>query len=680
MSRKKWVTRPVDKSKAAEIAGSFGIDIMSALILVARGIDTAEKVSAFFGRGAVLSDPFSLADMDKAVARISRAIDGFERICVYGDYDCDGLTATTVLYTYLDSNGADVVYYIPSRIDEGYGLNTEAIDKLKEIGVNLIVTVDNGISAVKEAEYIKELGMELVVTDHHTPGDELPEAEAVVDPHRADDFSAFKDFAGVGVAFKLICALEQSFEGDSDPEFLLSQFSDLVAIGTIADLVPLNGENRLLVKRGIRLLNREPRPGFEALKTLAGIEDDVTSDKIAYSFAPRINAAGRMGDAGSALLLLMTEDPVEAESLAAALNNYNDERHKAEGEIFDAVKKQIEADASLLNGRVLVFAGHGWHSGVMGIVAARIVETYGKPAIVISKGEDGIAHGSCRSIEGFSIYDAVASCSDILVHFGGHPLAAGLGLKNEDTDIFRKRINEYALTKERAFGTLNIDVKLLPRNINTDILESLSRLEPYGSGNPAPVFGLFKMTVQSVRAIGSGKHIRLELSRDGETVTAVKFGMTAEEFPFRTGDVADFTVKLGENVYRGVRGVSVQICEMRPSGTDDGELFGSLALYDDILAYSEIPAECAAICPDRKTVASVYTYIRSTGSFPYSTEILAYRTGIDCGKTGTVQVCLDALREMKLISGANGVYTVLPVSGKVDLGDAPVLKKLGYKG
>ena len=677
MSRKKWNIRKTDKAKATELAKACEIDIMSALILQARGIDTPEKINDFFGDNVALSNPFSMRDMDKAVNRIIKAIDEYEHICIYGDYDCDGLTSTAVLYTYLEANGANLEYYIPSRLNEGYGLNKAAIDKIKERGVKLIITVDNGISAIDEAEYIAELGMELVVTDHHQATDTLPKAVAVVDPHRSDDESPFKEFAGVGVAFKLICAIEERLEEDYDVKFMLEQFGDLVALGTIADLVPMLGENRSLVKSGLEMMNEEPRVGLEALREVSGI-DDINSTSVAFYMAPRINAAGRVGDAEKALTLLLSSDSELVEEIAEKLNQYNDDRHKTETEIFAAVQQQIFENPALTHGRVLVFAGENWHGGVMGIVASKIVELYGKPAIVICKGEDGIAHGSCRSITGFSIYDALVACSDILVHFGGHPQAAGLGLKNDDIDLFRDRINQYAISKERVFGTIDIDVKLLPQSINNNILFCLDLLEPYGNKNPTPIFGLFKMQIVEYRSMGGGKHIRVDLCRDGNYISAIKFGMPPENFPFKNNEIVDFAVKLSENVYNGIQSVSVQIVDMRPSMQDDDDVFDSIAKYDDIYSYVELPEKIRSLCPDRVTIAGIYTYIRNHREFRFDAGTLCYRLGLPAEKTGTVQVCLDALVELRLIENNNGIYRILPVDKKVSLGEAPILKKLGY--
>ena len=687
MSRKKWVTRPIDKNLAVYLANSCDIDVMAALVLAARGIDTPEKVREFFCHGFKLSDPFKIMDMDKAVVRIRRAVDDYERICVYGDYDCDGLTATSIMYTYLDCAGADVIYYIPSRLNEGYGLNKNAIDKLHANGVSLIVTVDNGITANEEADYIRSLGIDLVITDHHQPSDKLPEAVAVVDPHRSDDTSLFKDFAGVGVAFKTICALEQylSMQDEEFPEmdafeceFLIEQFADLVALGTIADLVPLTGENRYLVRKGISYMNARPRPGISSLIEQVGIDGKITSEKIAYYISPRINAAGRVGHTEDALMLLMTEYEDEAASLASDLNDYNAKRHRAENAIYLAVKEQIAQNPDSLRDRILVFAGDGWHSGVMGIVASKISERYGKPAIVISKGEDGIAHGSCRSIEGINIFEALKACEDLLVHFGGHPLAAGLGLKNEDIDKFRERVNMYAIDFPRIYGISEIDAKLLPQNITPELVDIMETLEPFGNSNPVPLFGLFKTTIESVRSIGGGKHVRVDICRDGVVHNAVKFGMTVEQFPFKKGDMADFIVKISKNFFRNKIDVTLQIVEMRPSGTDDDKLFASLSDYENAYLPSVTPAECAGVRPDRAFMGKVYTYLRGKQTFPYDEEILTNQLGLHCSNVGKVKICLDALCECGLIKNDENGFSVVPVTEKVDIAGTDILKKIGY--
>ena len=440
MSRKKWIVKSGDKEYATKLSEELGISPYAALIASTRGIKTAEEAKDFFGIGEHKSiDPMDFPDMYAAVKRVQKALDEFERIAVYGDYDADGVTSTALLYSYLEMQGADVVYYVPNRHTEGYGLSYEAIDKLSMMGVKLIITVDNGISAVEEAKYINELEMDLVITDHHLPSDSLPQAAAVVDPHRADCNLDFKDYAGVGVAYKLICALEGEENGITD------SFVDLVTIGTIADVMPLVKENREFVRRGVEMLADSDRTGIQALMEAAGLsERKINSTSIAFGICPRINAAGRMGSADRAIRLLLSDDYDEAVMLAQEINDENTARQHTEQEILTQADEQIRSNPGWKYQNVLVVAVEGWHDGVVGIVASRLVEKYGKPTLVITvDGED--AKGSGRSIEGFNLYDAICCCGDCLTHFGGHMLAAGIGLKASNIPVFRQKINKYAV-------------------------------------------------------------------------------------------------------------------------------------------------------------------------------------------------------------------------------------------
>ncbi|MCD7797529.1 MAG: single-stranded-DNA-specific exonuclease RecJ, partial [Clostridiales bacterium] len=440
MAYKKWIIGHADKEKASQISEKLNIDPFISYLLAVRGFDDELGVSDFLSDSARFISPFSLIDMDKAAERVNRAVQTGEKICIYGDYDCDGVTATALLYSYLESEGADVIYYIPDRFTDGYGLNKGAVDKTKELETDLIITVDNGISAVEEAEYIYSLGMELVVTDHHQPGDVLPSAEAVVDPHRTDNDIPFRDFAGVGVAFKLVCAL---YGGEVDE--LLEQYADLVTIGTIGDTMPLVNENRSIVKIGLKEINSSSRLGISKLVSRAGMNPgEISADDIAFRICPRINAAGRMDKALLALELLLSDDDEDAQVRTERLCNDNEYRHTVENNINESIRDEIALNPELVYDRVIVVDGKNYHKGVIGISAARLTEEYSKPAVVISVDDDGNATGSARSIEGFNMYKAVASCSDLLSHFGGHSLAAGLGLKANDIELFRKRINAYA--------------------------------------------------------------------------------------------------------------------------------------------------------------------------------------------------------------------------------------------
>ena len=573
MSRKKWLTAHIDKDLAAQVAESHSLDPFVSLILASRGITDYEDVEEFFEPDFCFCDPYLITDMDKAVERIEKAIENGEKICVFGDYDADGVTSTTLMYLYLSSCGADVVYYIPDRVSEGYGMNCSAIQKLANQDVKLIVTVDNGISAIEEIDYAKTLGIDCVVTDHHKVGDTLPDAVAVVDPHREDCNLHFKDWAGVGVAFKVVCALEKG-----DYSEILNDYADIIAIGTVADVVDLKDENRAIVKYGVSKINTNPCNGVNALRQIAGVsERPLNAVGVTYSLAPRINAAGRIESAQTALNLLLCDDLKVALDFAEQVDICNRKRHDFENEIMEAAVAHIESNDMLKHSKVIVVCGEGWHHGVIGIVAARITEKYGKPTIVITfDGDEGT--GSARSIDGFSVYDAIKSCEDMLTHFGGHTMAAGLGIKRENVERFFISINEYAKSIEDAVPTLMLDCKLNPAYINASLVESLETLEPFGAGNPQPLFGIFGVRLSSIQPVGEGKHLRLGFTKANTQFTAMKFSATLNDFPFREGDIVDLAVRIEKNEFRGEIKASVQIRDVRFSGVDVENLFKSMEL------------------------------------------------------------------------------------------------------
>lgn len=676
MSRKYWRISSFDKKQAALLAYEYGYDEFAVLLLNSRGITSPEAVADFLDNEAELSDPFLIKDMEKAVLRIRKAVDNYEKIAVYGDYDADGVTATALLYLYLETIGAYVTYYIPSRMDEGYGLHNEAIDSLAEQGVKLIITVDNGINSVSEAEYIKNKGIDLVITDHHQPGNVLPDAVAVVNPHRADDTSPFKELAGVGVAFKLASALE-----DGDCDAVLSDFADIVAIGTIADIVPLKGENRTLAVRGIAAVNDSQRVGINALKEVTGYRDkEFTSSSVAFTIAPRINAAGRIESATTALKLLLAEDEIDAEMLANQLDGFNIMRQDTEAGIVSEAVNRIENNDELKYSKVLVVDGENWHSGVIGIVASKLVDRYGKPAIVIAKDGSGEAKGSCRSIDGFSLFDALTDSNDLLVRFGGHTLAAGFTVRDDMIDNFRKRINEYAEKQPLFYPILKLDCKLNPSTINMGLVDTISALEPFGAENPQPLFGLYKVTITGIKPLGAtGKHIRLNFEKKLTQFSAVYFGMSADCFPYDVGDVVDLAVTVDKNEFRGEVKPNIYIKAVKDSNFTDEDYFASEMLYSKIrkgMPLSE--KERLDACPDRAFSAAVFRFVKSKKTCLYTAEQIAVKLGFGSVMTCKVQIALDAFCELGLMKNENGNYSVIENAARVSLGSSKILMQLGY--
>lgn len=669
MSYKKWIVADADKEKASILSEKLNIDPFIAFLLVSRGIDDELTASEFLSESSRFISPFSLIDMDKAVERINSALDNDEKICIYGDYDCDGVTATALLYSFLESLGANVIYYIPHRITDGYGMNKHAIDEIKRLDTDLIITVDNGISAIEEAEYIYSLGMQLVVTDHHQVGGLLPRAEAVVNPHREDNDIEFKDYAGVGVAFKLACALY-----DGDVEEMLEQYADLVTIGTIGDVVSLRSENRTLVKFGLKLINNDSRIGISALKEAAGSAGDLLSaTDIAFQLCPRINAAGRMDHSAIAVELLVADDYEQAKFRAEQLNAENVHRHEVENNIIEDINEIISSNPKLVDDRVIVIGGKGYHKGVIGITAAHLAEAYGKPAIVIGVDENGDATGSARSIEGFNIFDAISSCKDLLGHFGGHPLAAGLSIKSNYIDLFRQRINEYAKDKYPVMPmqSLRIDCKLSPHYLNVELVDNLFSLEPYGADNTQPIFGLYNFVLQSVTPIGDGKHIRIEAAKKGKTVRIVKFKTTADEFPYKAGESLDFAVKLSKNLYKGKIYLSIQAVDFRKNGIDIDKYCKEKA---DVDLFRLGNKNTTQLYPDRAVCSAVYRFLKQNNGWSYAVDDLYFALN-NAVTYGQLHYALGAFEEAGLIS-RNGKITINKVSGKADLENTNILKTL----
>lgn len=667
MAIKKWVIRQADKERASQISEKFNIDPFVAFLMVSRGIVDDIDVVNFMTDEFMLSSPFDMADMDEAVFTVSEAIENGDKICVYGDYDCDGVTSTTLLVDFLRSKGADVCYYIPSRETEGYGLNNSAIDEIARWGVNLIITVDNGISAFDEAEHIYELGMSLVVTDHHQLTDgKLPRAEAVVNPHREDNAMDFRDFCGVGVAFKLAVAMDED-----NVEDIVERYIDLVAIGTIADVMPLKEENRAFVRRGLQKLNNNPRKSLAPL--IKRNSNEITSQDIAFQICPRINAIGRMGDAKRAVEFLLCDDTAQAASACNSLDEENASRQQVEQEIIEDVKKQIKKNPRLAASPVIVVAGKGYHHGVIGIVAAHILEKYGKPTFVIGIDENGIARGSARSVEGFNIFEALSACSDDMIQFGGHPLAAGITLKEDMIEKFSADINEFAIKNYPVMPQveLTLDFKLAPSYLNLNLVDSLSVLEPYGAGNSQAVFGIYKLRLLGVTPLSEGKHIRLDLQKKDTKIRVVKFSTPYDDFPYKPGDELNLAVKVSKNAYNGKMYLSVQALDIRLSSLDENKYFAEKTAYD-LYRYTGKVDE--SLYPTREDCAFVYKYLKKNNGYPYSLENLYFR--LQSNMTyGKLMFALKAFSQGGLINYKKGI-TLNTVKEKVNLEETPILKAL----
>lgn len=678
MILRKWEVRPLDKERAAAFAQTYGVPFFLAMLMNIRGLDDAAHLREFLGEGEPLSDPFLLKDMDKAAARITRAVDNMEKIAVYGDYDADGVTSTAMLYSYLETRGADVIFYIPQREGEGYGMNMGAVEYLKEQGVSLIVTVDNGISSVQEVARANELGIDVVVTDHHRPQEILPDAVAVVDAYRPDDTSPYKHFSGVGIAFKLLMALE---DGAGDVEDLLEAYSDLAAIGTIGDIVPLTGENRTLIRAGLERLSQSDRPGVQALLENAGIAGKaLTSTNVAFTLVPRINATGRMGAPERAVRLLISGYEEEAKVLSEEICADNEERRRVEAEIAEAAFADIEAKGYMKD-RVVVVDGENWHHGVIGIVASRVTERCGKPCMIISRGETE-AKGSGRSIEGFSLFEAICACGDLLIKFGGHPMAAGITLKPENIEAFRKRINQYAAEHfpQMPTQTVTLDCKLNPAALSVSMAQSLTQLEPFGNGNPQPVFGLFNMELSNVTPVGGGGHLRLTLEKNGAVITAMRFNTKPEELPYHIGDKIDLAVQLEAREFRGQPSLTVIVRDMKFAAFDTEKNIASLASFEKWQRGEVLSAEDKnRLYPDRACLAAIYRALRTVNGKETDQVRFVSQFGKDM-TLGLFKTALLVFEERGLVHSeiADDTFTatLIETSGKTDITRSPVLLAL----
>ncbi len=652
---KRWTVSDTDLQKVNRIKGATDLSPLLSYVMASRGYDSVESLVGFFNTEE-LSDPFLMLGMREAVDAINEAVENCELICVYGDYDCDGVTATAILSGYLQGMGADVVTYIPER-EEGYGINTSAIDKIADMGVSLIITVDNGITAVEESKYIAQKGIKLVITDHHQPVDDLPEALAIVDPHRSGCPSPFKSLCGAGVALKLCIAL------DGSPDMVMEMYSDLCALGTIADIMPLVGENRTIVKSGLSLLSNTENMGLAALLEDSGVDPKKTNaSTLAFTVCPRINAAGRFGSPKTALQALMAEDEYEAVTLAHQLTELNEGRKKCEADIYSEVLAYIDRNPQLLNERVLIVSGHNWHHGVVGIVAGRLLERFDMPTVVLSVDDDGIARGSARSMPGFNIFKCFDYAKDVMIKYGGHECAGGLTLAEKDIDRFKQLAFEYALfnNKHMPKAVICADKLLRGADLTVSNVMDLRRLEPCGQDNPEPVFALSGAQITAVIPLKNGEHTKLELMYDGVRLRALMFGTKTAELPYKQGDVLDIMATLSVNEYKGTRSVSLRIIDCRLHGVKQERYF---AAKDAYFAFKRGEKQERELLkkgdPTRGELVEVYKYIASQKS-PITEQMLYERLVSESMNAFKLSIIIDAFCD-------TGLATAAPSTGFISL-------------
>ena len=568
MLKKKWILKEFDKARVVEISKNFNISPLTAIILYNRGIREDGQIKDFLARDlSGMHDPFLMKDMDKAVERILLAKKNNEKITIYGDYDVDGITSIAILYKYLKNMGLEVGFYVPDRMVEGYGVNRDALDKIKADGTAVIITVDTGITAIEEADYAKSIGIDFIITDHHECKESIPDVYAAIDPKRKDCEYPFKSLAGVGVVFKLIQALDSS-----EPiENLMDEYADLMCLGTVADISPLIDENRVIVTEGLKRFKTTKNIGLKALIDVSTNGKAITTSTIGYTIAPRINASGRLGCASTSVELFLTEDEEEAAKLADSLCHENTLRQQTEQKMFKEALEYIEQHPEIKDDDILVIPHENWHHGIVGIVSSKITEKYYKPSILFAVDGDS-AKGSGRSIAGFNLFGALENCSGLLEKFGGHELAAGLTIKAENIEAFRKKINEYAKGKIEDMTlvpTISLDAQIKVPYITIDTVHDINKLQPFGVNNPTPSFSVRNIKIHRISVMSEGKHLRMTLYKYVKYLDTVGFGMGDYYSMFREGDYIDVAFALDINDYKGFQNVQLILKDMRKTEFKD---------------------------------------------------------------------------------------------------------------
>ena len=560
---KKWQLNEVNDELADKIANEFNISKIVASIIANKGLKNNNEIEVFLHpRRGDFHDPFLMPDMDKAVARIIQAIDNKEKVAIYGDYDVDGITSSTVLHRFLEERGLHTDIYIPNRLNEGYGLNKKEIEAIAETKHTLIITVDCGITGYDEIEYAKTFGIDTVVTDHHEPPEKLPDAIAVVDCKRKDNKYPFNGLAGVGVAFKLTQALAIKL---NLPEESYLKYLDIVCVGTISDIVPLVDENRTISKLGLRLVKQTRNIGLKVLLESIGYKK-IDSNTISFGIAPRINACGRMGHEKEALKLFLTNNIEEAKQITQKLNEYNLQRQEIEKRIFDEAQELMQ-NPEEQKLPCIVLRKENWHHGVIGIVSSKITDMYFKPSILMCIEEGNIAKGSGRSIPGFDIHEALENCKENIKQFGGHSMAIGITIDNDKFDDFKKQIEEYAESKQisEIVPVLNIDEKVQLKNINLSDIKDLELLEPFGEANKPPIFQINNLKIESIRTLTQGKHLKLDVKEENTRFSAIGFNLGNLTNDYKIGDKVNIAGFLEINSFNGMDSIQINIKDIMKS-------------------------------------------------------------------------------------------------------------------
>jgi single-stranded-DNA-specific exonuclease len=676
---KKWILNSnICTTNDAEIQSSCSK--LVSVVLNNRGLREKEQIDKFFEDTYQYNDPFKLKDMDKAIDRISQAIEDEQKIVIYGDYDVDGITSTVILFLYLSYLGADVDFYIPSRDKEGYGLSIEAINKLASENTQLIITVDNGITAIEEVKYANSIGIDVVITDHHKSLEVLPPAVAVVDPHRKDCNSGYLNLAGVGVVFKLICAL------DGDSANIMENYGDLIAIGTVADVMCLVGENRKIVKEGLRKLNTCPSNGVKALLDIITIKNgEIKSEDISFKIAPRINASSRMNQINLAVELFLSENYEQALDIARQIDKCNVQRKEIEDKMLEEIDKKISENPSLLNSRILIIDGYDWNHSIAGINASKVLSKYDKPVIIISAdGEQ--AKGSGRSIEGFSLIDAILAGRECLEKFGGHTLAAGFTMNSKNIDLYKSKVESYAkqVYREMPVQSYKIDAQVQCQDITIKNITDLKFLEPFGMGNEKPQFLLKDAIIVNVKALSGGKYTKICVNLENKAnLDLLAFGIAYDDFIYQIGDKVDLLVHLDVSEYNQIISPAILVKDIRFSDFNQDEYFFEWSLHQkfkqlDLL--KEEKEKLVKYLPTREDVAIVYKFLKTMKDYKYSDRhslveylyIKLRNVNISYFK---IQIILDVLEDINILDLSCGVC--LPqVQGKTDISNSKTYQLL----
>lgn len=719
---KVWITSVPNtdevKSAVEKISRALGVNPIIAKLLYNRGYHDPISATSFVKmENEMLRNPFDMADMMKGVERIKKAIDTKEKITVYGDYDVDGVTSVCTLYLYLKSLGADVEYYIPNRSGEGYGVSVAAIDSIKQGGTSLIITVDTGITANAEVTYAKSIGVDFLITDHHECRSDLPEATAVINPHRPDCKYPFKELAGVGVVFKLICAYEEYSTGSTRMQAtlrIIKEYADLVAIGTIADVMPIKEENRIIVKYGLNMIENTNRVGLAALIDVSSTRQDgrradrfdrnkkkrktkITSSFIGFTLAPRINAAGRVRSATIAVELFLTEKYSEAVRIAEQLCSANKERQAEENKIMQEAYDKIDA-LDINKNPVIVLDADDWHHGVIGIVSSRITEKYSRPSILVSfEGNaedvdhlDNVGKGSGRSIKGMNLVDALCYCGEHLVKFGGHELAAGLSVTREQLPIFIEKINEFAranLSEEDMVPVIEADCEIEFSDATIALADSLQLLEPYGVGNPVPQFIMKNVFVSEVSGVSENKHTRFTLTDGKTSVSAMYFSNSPSDLGVCPGDKVDVLFNLGVNEWQDRKSVQLIIRDIKISMSSANQYKRNRQIFEDIKAGANFSAEDGYF-PEREDFVAVYQFLQGalyTGSDTFThkdllTKLANTNPSCDIGYV-KLKFMIMVFKEMNLLQidefeDEKYRFKLQYSSTKKNLNKSSILKKL----